>query len=59
MKTPSDILVKFEQAAVGLDYGSITLTLFIKQGRLRYLINREESYVYNGEPPNCDKEETA
>ena len=27
MKTPPDILSKFEQAAIGLDYGTVTLNL--------------------------------
>jgi len=45
MRTPQDILDKFEQASQGLDYGTVSLSLFIKQGRLRYLISREESYI--------------
>jgi hypothetical protein len=45
IKTPTDILDKFEQAAQGVSYGTITLTLFIKNGRLRYVIAREESLI--------------
>lgn len=56
MKTPLGILNKFEKASQGLDYGTITLTLSIKQGRRRYLIIREESVIPNEEPP--DHEET-
>jgi hypothetical protein len=45
MKTPPDILDKFEKATQGVDYGTITLSLFIKHGRPRYVIAREESYI--------------
>jgi len=45
MKTPPDILDKFEKATQGVDYGTITLSLFIKHGRARYVIAREESYI--------------
>ena len=45
MKTPATILKKFEQASDGLDYGTITLTLSVKQGRHRYVIAREESII--------------
>jgi hypothetical protein len=55
MKTPLEILEKFEQASDGLDYGTVTLCLFVKQGRLRYTITWEESivphiYYSNGKP---------
>ena len=46
MKTPPEILEKFESAALGLEYGTVTLTLSVKQGNLRYVVNREESFVY-------------
>jgi hypothetical protein len=49
MKTPAYILAKFERAAVGLEYGSVSLSLFIKNGELRYVILREESFIYKGE----------
>ena len=45
MKTPVSIIDKFEKAAIGLDYGTVTLSLFLKQGKPRYVIAREESYV--------------
>ena len=52
MKTPQAMMERFEQAAIGLTYGTVTLTLAIKeQGKRRYLIAREESHVYNEEPP--------
>ena len=47
MKTPLDILDKFEKSAIGLDYGTVTLCLDIKMGRIRYIIHREESCVPN------------
>jgi hypothetical protein len=48
---------KFEQATLGLDYGTVTLTLFVKQGRFRYLITREESYIPNAEQPTQEETE--
>ena len=53
MKTPSEILEKFEQATVGLDYGTVALTLSVKQGRPRYVITREESFVPKEELSAC------
>ena len=45
MRTPSDILEKFEQAAQGLEYGTVTLSLDIKLGKPRYIIARKESLL--------------
>ena len=47
MKTPPVILERFEQAADGLEYGTVSLSLEIKMGRPRYVISREESYIPN------------
>jgi len=47
MKTPTEILAKFEQATEGLAYGSVTISLIIKEGRHRYVITREESVISN------------
>ena len=47
MKMPSEILIKFEQATLGLNYGSATLSFIIKHGRYRYVITREESIIPN------------
>jgi len=47
MKTPVDILAKFEQASSGLNYGTVTLTLSIKQGQCRYIISKDESFLIN------------
>lgn len=44
-KTPPEILEKFEQAAQGLDYGLVSLTLHMKMGKSRYIVSREESFV--------------
>jgi len=55
MKTPQEILEKFEQAAVGLDYGYATLTLSRKgQGKLLYEVTRKETFVYNEELPTSE-----
>ena len=45
MKTPPDILEKFEQASLGMEYGKVTLKLFLKQGKPRYVVVRKESCV--------------
>jgi len=45
MKTPAAILEKFEQAATGIDYGSVSLTLHMKRGAARYVIQKEESFL--------------
>jgi hypothetical protein len=62
MKIPTEILEKLEQAALGINYGTVTLSLIIKQGNHRYLISREESFVHKEGRSACgdfdDKEET-
>jgi hypothetical protein len=54
MSTPPEIMKKFEQAVTGLDYGTVTLSLFIKKGRPRYVLAREESYIIDEELPVTD-----
>jgi len=51
MKTPQDILAQFEQASIGLNYGTVTLTLSIKQGRPLYILAREESFLPKSDVP--------
>jgi len=45
MKTPKEILEKFENASEGLEFGDVTMRLSIKLGKPRYVISREESCV--------------
>ena len=45
MKTPKDVLTKFENASEGLIYGDVNLRLSIKQGKPRYVIEKAESIV--------------
>ena len=45
MKMPVEIIDKFEKAAAGLAYGNVVLTLSVKQGKPRYVIAREESFI--------------
>jgi len=48
MKTPVEIIQKFEQAASGLVYGTVTLSLSVKQqGQRRFIISKDESFLYN------------
>ena len=50
MKTPQEILEKFEQSALGLEYGTVTLRHVIRQGNHRYVLAREESCIPLDEP---------
>jgi hypothetical protein len=50
MRTPPPILERFERAAAGLDYGSVSLTLHMKGGAARYVIQKEESFIPTDEP---------
>jgi hypothetical protein len=45
MKMPIEILDEFEKAATGLVYGNAILTLSVKQGKVHYVIAREESFI--------------
>ena len=45
MKIPIEIIDRFEKAATGLDYGNVILTLSVKQGKIRFVIAREESFL--------------
>ena len=49
MKIPPEILGKFENATHGLDYGSVTLSLVLKNGKARFLIKKEESFLSENE----------
>ena len=55
MKTPLDIIEKFEKASEGLEYGDAILTLSIKLGKPRYVIVREESLILSVEQPTQEK----
>jgi len=62
LKTPTAILEKFEQAAVNLDYGSVSLTVHMKGGAARFVIQKEESFiptdVESASTVSCIKEDT-
>jgi len=45
MKTPTHILKKFKQAAIGLEYGSACIDLAIKGKEFDFTILREESII--------------
>jgi len=43
---PADVILDFQQEAVGLTHGIITLAIHVKDGHLnRYSLNRERSIV--------------
>jgi hypothetical protein len=58
MKTPPDILDKFEEASQGLDYGSVSLILTVKHGSPRYVIAREESFLPKDGAPTGESDES-
>ena len=43
MKTPDYILARFEKASIGLEHGTVTLRLHVRDGLPRYTIGFEES----------------
>jgi len=45
MKTPTTILKKFEKAVDGIDYGTVSLSLIVKQGKYRYVLTKQESFL--------------
>ena len=45
MKIPDELIEKFEKASTGLFYGNVILTLSLKQGKARYVLAREESFI--------------
>ena len=47
MRITDEIKMELEQAAQGIDFGTVTFTLFIKPMSLRYTIAREISRIYN------------
>jgi hypothetical protein len=55
MKTPAPILEKFEKAATGIDYGSISLTLHVKGGAARFVISKEESILIPTDTEDTEK----
>ena len=55
MKTPADVLLRFEQAAKGLVFGEASLTVSVKEGRQRFIIDRRESFLPGLEPSVSDE----
>jgi len=45
---PKRILEKLETAAAGIFYGQVVLCIEKKQGKSRYIIRQEESYLEDG-----------
>ena len=45
MKTPESILEKFEAASENLNYGDVILKFSVKQGKRRFVISKEESFL--------------
>ena len=45
MKIPAYVLRKFEKAAAGMGWGTVTLSLVMNRGKPRYVIRREESFI--------------
>jgi len=49
MKIPATILKKFEKSVDGIDYGTVNLSIIAKQGKLRYVLTKQESFLQNEE----------
>ena len=45
MKTPPNILERFEHGSQGISHGKVTLTLHIRDGHPRYTVSRKESFI--------------
>jgi hypothetical protein len=46
MKIPIEILKKFERETESLDYGSTSIIAHVKQGKIRFVLIKEESFIY-------------
>jgi excisionase family DNA binding protein len=42
---PPDIIAAFEQELDGISHGSVTLTVHLRDGRPRFVIGRERSFI--------------
>jgi hypothetical protein len=45
MKIPCETLKIFENETDGLDFGEVTLTVYLKDGKPRFVIGRQRSIV--------------
>ena len=45
MTVPPRVLAKFERAAFGLEHGSVTLALYVRDGKPRFEVERKESIL--------------
>jgi hypothetical protein len=43
MKTPPEVIEKFERLSEGLEFGSVSLVIHMRDGRPRYEFGRRES----------------
>ena len=57
MKVPHEYMERFEKLAQGMEYGEVTLTLFLKQGRPRFEVGYKESFLPATGFQERDKEE--
>jgi hypothetical protein len=45
MKIPDDVLAVFESETEGLNFGEVTLTVYLRDGKPRYVIGRQRSIM--------------
>lgn len=44
-KTPIEIIEKFEQAIQNIAYGTASVICYIRGGKLRFVVSKEESFL--------------
>jgi len=47
---PKHLLEKIEKEAAGIEYGEITLCIEKKQGKRRFILRKEESFLEADDP---------
>jgi len=54
MSIPSEYLERFEQSALKMKFGTVSLILHVKQGKRRYEVGYVESFIPNEEQSTHD-----
>jgi len=55
MRIPRYIIKRFERESDGVEYGEVYLKLFIKYGKLRYEVGRNESFLLENRKEEADQ----
>jgi len=49
MKIPQQILSMFEKESSGINYGQVSITALFKEGRARFLVDKQQSVLIHNE----------